>query len=81
MFFCQTRGQNHPQREELQQTAMQMLATAAVGQGIAIDTPDAFDTWFREQQLNDASVFIPQLNRHLEDIIGDQWLFDPQLFS
>jgi len=79
LFFCQTRGQGHPQLDSLQQLALQLLSAAATAQGIA--TEQALAEWFAQQQLNDPQVFLPQLNQRLEAIVGDQWLFDPAHFA
>ena len=79
LFFCQTRGQGHPQLDSLQQLALQLLSAAATAQGIA--TEQALAEWFAQQQLNDPQVFLPQLNQRLEAIVGDQWLFDPTQFA
>ncbi len=79
LFFCQTRGQGHPQLESLQQSALQLLSAAATAQGI--ETQESLGEWFAQQQLNDPQVFLPQLNQRLEAIIGDQWLFDPTPFA
>ena len=52
-----------------------MLSGAAVAQGIT--TPEAFESWFAQQQLNDPAIFLPQLNQRLEAMIGNDWAFDP----
>jgi hypothetical protein len=71
--FCLVRGSEHPELEELQQRSFKILAGAAVVQGIE---PEAFDTWFVQPQLNDPKYFIPRLIERLEEIIGDEWLFE-----
>ncbi len=50
------------------------MAGAAGAQGI--ETPEAFETWLTQQQLNDPDVFLPRLNHRLEALIGDTWAFD-----
>ncbi|NJL53424.1 MAG: hypothetical protein HC930_16920 [Hydrococcus sp. SU_1_0] len=40
-----------------------------------IETQDAFDTWYVEQQLNNPEYFIPRLAEKLAEIVGDEWLF------
>ncbi|MBP5973427.1 tetratricopeptide repeat protein [Brasilonema sp. CT11] len=82
LFFCNLRGEGHPQLEELQELSFEMLSDAAVAQGI--ETQEAFDTWFVQQRLNDREYFLPRLIQRLEEIVGvypersrrDGWLFD-----
>ncbi|MBD2300035.1 tetratricopeptide repeat protein [Nostoc sp. FACHB-190] len=74
MYFCQVRGDEHPQLEELQQLSFKMLAGAATAQGIEIQ--EALTTWFVQQRLNDPNYFIPCLVQLLEAIVGDEWLFE-----
>ncbi|BAY47111.1 TPR repeat-containing protein [Scytonema sp. HK-05] len=74
-LFCNSRGEGHPQLEELQDLSRTMLLAAAGGQGI--ETQEAFDTWFVQQRLNDPKYFLPRLNQRLEEIVGDRWVFDP----
>ncbi|MBD2243513.1 hypothetical protein [Nostoc sp. FACHB-888] len=74
MFFCNYRGEGHPQLEELQEHSFKMIAGAANAQGI--ETEEAFGNWFTQQRLNDSEYFLPRLNQRLEDIVGDRWLFD-----
>ncbi|WP_414545819.1 tetratricopeptide repeat protein, partial [Nostoc sp. CCY0012] len=72
--LCQIRGAGHPQLQELQQRSLNILSSAAIDQGI--ETPEAFDSWFVKQRLNDPEYFIPQLKQRLEAIVGDEWLFE-----
>jgi len=74
LFFCYQRGENHPQLEELQERSIKMISGAADAQGI--ETQEAFDTWFVQQRLNDADYYIPRLLQRLEEIVGDEWLFE-----
>ncbi|NJL65631.1 MAG: hypothetical protein HC903_32460 [Methylacidiphilales bacterium] len=73
VYLCQVLGREHPELEELQQRSFKMLAGAAGAQGI--ETQDAFDTWYVEQQLNNPEYFIPRLAEKLAEIVGDEWLF------
>ncbi|MFN6572182.1 tetratricopeptide repeat protein [Dendronalium sp. ChiSLP03b] len=75
MYFCNYRGEGHPQLEELQERSFKIISGAAVAQGI--ETQEAFDNWFVQQRLNDPEYFLPRLNQRLEEIVGDGWLFDP----
>lgn len=75
MFFCRTRGGEHPQLKELEDRSFKLLLGAASGQGI--ETQEAFDAWFVEKQLSDPQYFIPRLAQQLEAIIGDGWVFNP----
>ena len=79
MFFCNHRGEGHPQLEELQNVSFKMISGAASTQGIK--TQEAFDAWFVQQRLNDPEYFFPRLNQRLEEIVGDGWLFDPSQVS
>jgi tetratricopeptide (TPR) repeat protein len=74
MFFCNYRGEKHPQLEELQDMSWKMIAGAAGRQGI--ETEETFATWWTQQRLNDPEYFLPRLNQRLEEIVGDSWLFD-----
>jgi tetratricopeptide (TPR) repeat protein len=74
MFFCNSRGEGHPQLEELQEDSFKIISGAANTQGI--ETQEAFDNWFVQQRLNDPEYFLPRLNQRLEEIVGDGWLFD-----
>ncbi|NET04844.1 MAG: tetratricopeptide repeat protein [Symploca sp. SIO2B6] len=74
VYLCQTRGAQHPQLEELQKQSFKILSGAAVAQGI--ETQEAFDTWIVQQQLNDPKYFILRLVEKLEEIVGDEWLFE-----
>ncbi|WP_298904824.1 tetratricopeptide repeat protein [uncultured Nostoc sp.] len=79
MFFCNRRGEGHPQLEELQDRSSKMISGAADAQGI--ETQEAFDTWIVQQRLNDLKYFLPRLNQRLEEIVGDGWLFDRSQFE
>ena len=74
LFFCNLRGEGHLQLEELQELSFTMLSGAAGAQGI--ETQEAFDSWLAQQRLNDPEYFIPRLTQRLEEIVGDEWLFD-----
>ncbi|MFB2771730.1 tetratricopeptide repeat protein [Pelatocladus sp. BLCC-F211] len=74
MFFCNYRGEGHPQLEELRDISVNMVVGAAGRQGI--ETEEAFATWWTQQRLNDPEYFLPRLNQRLEEIVGDGWLFD-----
>ncbi|MEH2243929.1 tetratricopeptide repeat protein, partial [Nostoc sp.] len=74
MFFCNYRGENHPQLEELQNVSFKMISGAASTQGI--ETQEAFEAWYVQLRLNDQEYFLPRLNQRLEKIVGDGWLFD-----
>ena len=74
LFLCTQRGQGHPQLEPLRQLSHQMLDQAAGAQGI--ESPEAIEAWFAQQQLNDPDVFLPRLKAKLEVLIGDQWAFE-----
>ncbi|MBW4659571.1 MAG: tetratricopeptide repeat protein [Drouetiella hepatica Uher 2000/2452] len=75
LFLCNQRGQGHPQIEQLQELSFKLLSSAAGAQGI--ETQEALELWFTQQQLNDPAIFLPRLNQRLEAMIGDHWAFDP----
>ncbi|MEH2466399.1 MAG: hypothetical protein V7K23_22400, partial [Nostoc sp.] len=79
MFFCNYRGESHPQLEKLQNVSFKMISGAASTQGI--ETQEAFKAWYVQQRLNDQEYFLPRLNQRLEEIVGDGWLFDPSQVS
>ncbi|MDZ8090354.1 MAG: tetratricopeptide repeat protein, partial [Nostoc sp. DedQUE05] len=79
MFFCSYRGEGHPQLEKLQEDSFKIILGAANAQGI--ETQEAFDNWYVQQQLNDREYFLPRLNQRLEEIVGDGWLFDCSQFE
>nr|WP_228014697.1 tetratricopeptide repeat protein [Fortiea sp. LEGE XX443] len=74
MYLCQVRRDEHPQLEELQQRSFEILVGAAAAQGIG--TGEALETWYVQQRLNDPNYFIPHLVQLLEEIVGDEWLFE-----
>ncbi|MEH1797542.1 tetratricopeptide repeat protein, partial [Nostoc sp.] len=74
MFLCNSRGEGHPQLEELQEDSFKIILGAANAQGI--ETQEAFGNWVVQQRLNDPEYFLPRLNQRLEEIVGDGWLFD-----
>jgi tetratricopeptide (TPR) repeat protein len=73
-FFCNLGGEGHPQLEKLQELSVTMLSAAAGARGI--ETQEAFETWFFQQRLDDPEYFLPRLIQRLEEIVGDEWLFD-----
>ncbi|MEO0948841.1 MAG: hypothetical protein AAFY11_11990, partial [Cyanobacteria bacterium J06641_5] len=45
------------------------------------ETQEAFDAWVEEQKLNDPSVFLPTLRARLVEMVGDTWLYDPEILA
>ncbi|NEQ32492.1 MAG: tetratricopeptide repeat protein, partial [Leptolyngbya sp. SIO4C5] len=78
LFQCLTQGENHPEKEQLQQLAMQMMNAAA--SHCQIKTQAEFTNWMAIEELNDPSAFLPRLFTELKTLIGDTWLFDRTLF-
>jgi tetratricopeptide (TPR) repeat protein len=74
LFFCNQRGEGHPQLAELQQLSIKLRSIAASNQGV--ETSEAFPTWVVQQRLNEPEYFLPRLNQRLEGLVGDRWLFD-----
>ena len=58
---------------------MKLLSIVAQNQGI--DSQAAFQAWFEQEQLNDPNQFVPKLNRSLEALVGEAWLFDRSPFN
>jgi hypothetical protein len=74
LFLVQTRGESHPQKDELQKQAVGMLGAAAQARNIA---EDKRMDWFQSQGLNDVQRFLPALDRALQEMVGEGgWLFD-----
>jgi tetratricopeptide (TPR) repeat protein len=73
LYFCQ--DSPHPDRSQLQERSLGILAHTAEQQGIS--SPEQFDEWIVQNRLNDPKYFLPALDARLVEIIGDNWLFDP----
>ena len=79
LFFTQTRGQAHPEKEKLAQYAFGLIAASAEAREIP---EDQFEQWFLSEGLNDPNRFLPVLFSGLEPLIPeDQWLFDRRIFG
>ncbi len=74
IFFCNNRGEGHPQLNEFQEHSIDLILIAAGDPSIT--TWEASYTWVVQQKLNEREYFLPRLNQRLEEIIGDGWLFD-----
>ena len=77
LFMCQSRGDNHPDIEQLKKTSINILAGAAIEQGANIESMEDLQTWMQARELIEPTAFLPKLNSHLEAIIGNTWAFDP----
>jgi tetratricopeptide (TPR) repeat protein len=77
VFLLKTRGQDHPQHEELKELILGVLTACAAVRQIPEDKiPD----WMEAEGLNDPARFGPALEHALEEIVGeDGWLFDRTL--
>ncbi|WP_341524682.1 tetratricopeptide repeat protein [Nostoc sp. UHCC 0302] len=72
--LCKQIDKDHPQLAEFQNLIDWMISVVAnVNE---IETPQEFASWFVQQRLNDPDYFLPRLNQRLEEIVGDEWLFD-----
>ncbi|MEO0406479.1 MAG: tetratricopeptide repeat protein [Cyanobacteria bacterium P01_A01_bin.135] len=74
LYHCAQQS-NHPNIEDLQKRAFDMLSYIASARGI--ETQAALQTWMAQTGLNDPNQFLPQLNQELKARIGDTWLFNP----
>ena len=78
LFLVMTRGQEHPQLEQLQQGALSVLGACAQAREIA---PEDLQDWMMREGLLDPKRFLPALFEGLEALIGETWLFDRSLFD
>jgi tetratricopeptide (TPR) repeat protein len=74
LYFCQ--DSPHPDLVQLQERSLGMLSYTADQQGIA--NQEQFDEWIVQNRLDDPNYYLPALDARLVEIIGDDWLFDPQ---
>ncbi|MFN0120189.1 MAG: tetratricopeptide repeat protein [Blastocatellia bacterium] len=80
LWFARTRGEAHPQREQYQQGAFNMLVNCARARGIS--TQEDFDAWVAREGLTDPARVVPALSVALEGMVApDGWLFDRALFG
>jgi tetratricopeptide (TPR) repeat protein len=77
LYFCQ--DSPHPDLVQLQERSFGMLSYAADQQGI--NTQEQFEEWLVQNRLDDPNYYLPALDARLVEIIGDDWLFDPQRVS
>ena len=76
-FLVQTRGKGHPQKEELQRTAMNMLGACAQARKVP---PEKFTDWLEAEGLDDPDRFLPALDQALEALVPPEaWVFDRAL--
>ena len=78
LSLVMTRGQQHPQLEQLQQGALSVLGACAEAREIA---PEDLRDWMMREGLLDPKRFLPALFEGLEALIGETWLFDRSLFD
>jgi tetratricopeptide (TPR) repeat protein len=76
LYFCH--DSPHPDLVQLQERSFRILDFAAE-QGKM--TQAQFDEWIVQNRLNDPNYYLPALDARLVEIIGDDWLFDPQRVS
>lgn len=79
VFIVETRGENHPKKEELTRLARGMLAACAEARGVP---PEGFPKWLEAERLDDTEALVPALTQALEGLVGEhEWLFDRTLLS
>lgn len=78
VVLSQSRGENHPEREQFQQTAVNLLGQCAQARQIS---KDGFQDWIEAEGLLDPQRLFPALTRDLEALAGDSWLFDRSLVA
>ena len=78
-YLVQTRGDKHPEKEELLRRGTGMLEACASARKIE---EDKLLEWLEKEKLNDPSSFIPALQTALEAMAPDDaWVFDRNLFA
>jgi tetratricopeptide (TPR) repeat protein len=77
IYFCY--NSPHPEQAQLQERSFGMIRYVANQQGIT--TQAQFDEWIVQKRLDDPNYFLPALDASLVEIIGGNWLFDPQQVS
>jgi len=77
LFLMETRGGDHPKREELTRLALGMLAACANARNVP---PEGFREWLHAERLDEPAALVPTLRRALEGLVGEhEWLFDRTL--
>ncbi|MEE8169566.1 MAG: tetratricopeptide repeat protein, partial [Phycisphaerae bacterium] len=78
-YLVQTRGKDHPKREELGKGAVNTLGACAEARKVP---SEKILEWFKAERLGDPNHFIPRLREELEKLVPeDDWLFDRTLFK
>jgi tetratricopeptide (TPR) repeat protein len=77
IFFLNTRGQNHPQREELANQVANHAAACAQARNIP---EDQIQQWLETEGLLDPNRLLPALNHLLESWVTE-WYFDRSAFE
>jgi len=74
--FLAVRAEGHPKREEMLRLGAGMLSACVQARKVP---PEKAIEWIKAEGLNDPGRFLPALNKAIEEIVGDQWLFDRSL--
>jgi tetratricopeptide (TPR) repeat protein len=77
-FIAASVGEGYFQKGTLQKAAGDMITACIEARGIA---QNRFASWFESEGLDDPGKFLPSLDKALEKIVGDEWLFDRRLFE
>ncbi|MGH9799445.1 MAG: hypothetical protein ACRD82_03695, partial [Blastocatellia bacterium] len=74
ILLVQSRGESHPQQQEMLEGASGLLMACAKARGIE---PDKIEGWMEREGLNDPNRFVPELMAGLEAMVrAAEWLFD-----
>jgi hypothetical protein len=76
IYLCH--NYKHPELDQLTEFSYKIILHAAEQQGITTQTD--YNDWIIQNRLNDPDYFLPLLINKLESIIGDDWLFDKDVF-
>jgi tetratricopeptide (TPR) repeat protein len=77
IFFINTRGQNHPQREEIANQITGFAAACAQARNIP---DDQIQQWLETEGILDPNRLLPALNNLLESWVTE-WYFDRSAFA
>jgi len=74
ILLAQTRGENHPDQQQMLMHGSAMLMACTEARGIA---REQIESWLAREGLNDPNRFVPALVAALEAMAGEgEWLFD-----
>jgi tetratricopeptide (TPR) repeat protein len=79
MFLINSRSQNHPHKEQIQNATKEMLAACAIVSEIP---ENKITDWINEKELDDPNKIFSGLQIALNEIVGENnWFFDRNVFK